>query len=176
MLADILVPGLEVVFVGTSVATASAAAGHYYSGPGNQFWNLLNESGLIGHRLGPTDDHSLPEYGIGLTDLVKQRSSSSDSNLSRRDFDVSGFVTKITSAAPRFVAFNGLKASRVVGQALRLGKPGLGPTKWILGTSAVFVLPSSSAAACDSSVWKPHQFKVDWWRDLASLISESRRF
>lgn len=175
MLPDILCPDLNVVFVGTSVATASAAQGHYYSGPGNQFWSLLSEAGLIAdRRLGPPDDHALPKYGIGLTDLVKHRASSSDSNLTRCDFDVRGLVARITHAAPRIVAFNGLTAAGVAGRVLRHGKPSLGMARWKIGTSAVFVLPSSSAAACDPSIWAPHQSKVEWWRDLACVMSEAR--
>jgi TDG/mug DNA glycosylase family protein len=175
VLPDILSPDLDVVFVGTSVATASAAQGHYYSGPGNQFWSLLSDAGLVAdRRLWPADDHALPTYGIGLTDLVKHRASSSDSNLTRGDFDVSGLVARITHAAPRIVAFNGLTAAGVTGRALRHGKPSLGLAPWKIGTSAVFVLPSSSAAACDPSIWAPHQSKVDWWRDLAGVISEAR--
>ena len=175
MLPDILSPNLDVVFVGTSVATASAAQGHYYSGPGNQFWRLLSEAGLVANRrLRPADDHALPTYGIGLTDLVKHRASSSDSNLARSDFDVSGLVARITQAAPRFVAFNGLTAAGVTGRALRRGKPPLGLAPWKIGTSAVFVLPSSSAAACDPAIWAPHQSKLDWWRDLARAIAEAR--
>lgn len=175
VLPDILGPDLNVVFVGTSVATTSVARGRYYSGPGNQFWSLLKASGLIGdRRLGPDDDQTLPNYGIGLTDLVKRRASSSDSNLTRSDFDVSGLVARIAHAAPRFVAFNGLTSGGVAGRALRHGKPSLGLAAWKIGTSAVFVLPSSSAAACDPSIWAPHQTKADWWRELACVISEGR--
>jgi TDG/mug DNA glycosylase family protein len=175
VLPDILSPNLDVVFVGTSVATASAAQGHYYSGPGNQFWQLLSDAGLVAdRRLRPADDHALPTYGVGLTDLVKHRASSSDSNLTRSDFDVSGLVARITQAAPRFVAFNGLTAAAVTGRALRRGKPPLGLAPWKIAASAVFVLPSSSAAACDPAIWAPHQSKLDWWRDLANAIAEAR--
>lgn len=51
MLPDYLEPNLSVVFVGTSVATASAARGHYYAGPGNKFWELLWEAGLTADRM-----------------------------------------------------------------------------------------------------------------------------
>jgi G:T/U-mismatch repair DNA glycosylase len=46
MLPDLLRPGLRDVFVGTSVSTRSAAAGHYYSHPTNKFWQLLAHTGL----------------------------------------------------------------------------------------------------------------------------------
>ncbi|HQZ85924.1 MAG TPA: mismatch-specific DNA-glycosylase [Actinomycetota bacterium] len=170
MLPDILTPDLMVVIVGTSAATVSANRGHYYAGPGNQFWTLLATSGLIGHRrLGPDDDQTLPGCGVGLTDLVKTRASSSDANLVRNDYDVSGLVAKITHVSPRIVAFNGLTAAGVAGRALRHGKPPLGLAPWTIGTSAVFVLPSSSAAACDPAIWAPHTTKAHWWLELGEL-------
>lgn len=51
MLPDYLRPRLDVVFVGTSVATTSLSRGHYYSGPGNKFWEFLWDAGLTGERL-----------------------------------------------------------------------------------------------------------------------------
>lgn len=61
VLPDLLRPGLDVVFCGTAVATASAQRGHYYAGPGNRFWQLLHESGLTTTLLTPEDDATLPE-------------------------------------------------------------------------------------------------------------------
>lgn len=53
VLSDLLRPGLDVVFVGTAVATASADRGHYYSGRGNRFWQLLHEANFTQTRLRP---------------------------------------------------------------------------------------------------------------------------
>lgn len=55
-LDDLLRPGLSVVFCGTVVDTASADRGHYYSGPGNKFWQLLHEAGFTPIRLWPEHD------------------------------------------------------------------------------------------------------------------------
>src|SRR5262249_548654 len=46
-LPDYLQPGLRLVFVGFNPSMRSAAIGHYYAGPGNLFWPLLYESGLL---------------------------------------------------------------------------------------------------------------------------------
>jgi TDG/mug DNA glycosylase family protein len=89
MLPDYLEDNLAVVFVGTSVATASARRGHYYGGPGNKFWELLWEAGLTGERiLSPEQDAWVLRYGIGLTDVVKSLAASSDSLLKSTDYDV----------------------------------------------------------------------------------------
>jgi hypothetical protein len=90
-LPDLLAPGLRAVIVGTAVADASAARGHYYAGPGNEFWQLLHDSGLTAERLTPDRDLDILGFSLGLTDLVKRRSASSDAVLTRLDFDVRSF-------------------------------------------------------------------------------------
>jgi TDG/mug DNA glycosylase family protein len=68
-LPDYLQPGLRLVFVGFNPSMRSAAVGQYYAGPGNVFWPLLYESGLLPTPLTYAED-AYPEFGIGLTDLV----------------------------------------------------------------------------------------------------------
>jgi G:T/U-mismatch repair DNA glycosylase len=67
ILPDYLTPGLRVVFCGTAVSTASAARGHYYAGPGNEFWPLLHEAGLTPVLLTPDEDARVLEFALGLT-------------------------------------------------------------------------------------------------------------
>lgn len=148
MLADLLIPGLRVVFVGTSVSKQSAAAGHYYSSPTNKFWQLLAATGLPdGRPVGAPLDATLPGMGIGLTDLVKRRAASADLMLGPSDYDVAGFLARIEAAAPQVVAFNGGEAARRVARALDQDQPTEGPADWRVGPSQVYRLPSSSAAA-----------------------------
>lgn len=97
VLPDILVPGLDVVFVGTVASTASASAGHYYSNPRNQFWLRLHQAGLTKKQLRPKDDTALPAFGIGLTDLNKTDASSSDAGVI---FDCSDLHRRLEEAAP----------------------------------------------------------------------------
>lgn len=176
MLPDFLRPGLDVVFTGTSVATASAARGHYYSGPGNKFWELVWDAGLTGDRiLTPEQDSTVLTYGIGLTDLVKGRAASSDSLLATADFDVAGFVTKIETFGPTFVAFNGVEASRRVARYVSAAVGGLGPCDWRVGSSRIFVLPSSSGASADRRNFAPKSSKAEWWRELGALVRASDR-
>ena len=115
---------------GTSVATASAARGHYYAGPGNKFWELLWEAGLTGDGvLAPEQDASALRYGIGLTDVVKSVAASSDSSLMSTDYEVADCRAKIEACAPRVVAFNGKEAARRVFRHLREREPTLGPSE-----------------------------------------------
>src|SRR5687768_5228435 len=65
VLPDIIKPGLQVVFVGTSKSTASARAGHYYANRRNMFWNLLQATGLTGGEwIRPQDDATVLEHGV----------------------------------------------------------------------------------------------------------------
>ncbi|CAD0101410.1 unnamed protein product [Aureobasidium mustum] len=55
-LTDILAPDLIAVFVGTNPGIRTAAQGHAYAHPSNQFWKLLHSSGCTDERLRPDQD------------------------------------------------------------------------------------------------------------------------
>ena len=140
-LPDYLRPGLKLVFVGFNPGEHSARIGHYYAGRGNQFWNFLYESGLTPVRLTPEEDYRLPEFGFGLTDLVK-RWSRSVSDLDRSDFHqgVPALKAKLMHVSPVAIAFNGKTAfERFQGQKSRLGAQ-----RARFGHSRIYVLPSTS--------------------------------
>ncbi|CAN5448307.1 mismatch-specific DNA-glycosylase [soil metagenome] len=146
MLPDLLRPGLDVVFCGTAVADRSADLGHYYAGPGNDFWQLLGESRIVPKRIPLSDDHTVVGLGIGLTDLVKCRSASDDGLLTSEDFDVVGFVEKIETNTPRWVAFHGKTAARAYRRVSGSASQSLGVQTWRVANSEVFVVPSSSGS------------------------------
>lgn len=169
VLPDILRPRLDVVFVGTAVATASADRGHYYAGRGNRFWQLLHDAGFTPSRMRPEDDASLPDLGIGITDLVKDVAQSHDRGL---DFSKSGSVAAhVIAANPRCVAFNGLTAARAAARWLHKARTeGLGEQQWLVGESPVFVLPSSSGANASMA----YDDKLRWWTELADRVQAGR--
>ncbi|HTG62214.1 MAG TPA: mismatch-specific DNA-glycosylase [Terriglobia bacterium] len=140
-LPDYLQPGLKVVFVGFNPGERSARIGHYYAGRGNQFWNLLYESGLVRQRLRPEDDHRILEFGLGLTDVVKRWSRSS-SSLRAIDYKkgIPRLLAKLRQVQPRAVAFNGKLAYEKVAAA----PVQLGLQREKLEGALVFVLPSTS--------------------------------
>lgn len=162
VLPDVLEYGLKVVFCGAAAGTASAHAGAYYAGPGNAFWSTLFRIGLTPRLLRPEEFSSLPEYGIGLTDVVKERSGADDA-MSPADFAVDDFVAKIERFRPRVLAFNGKRAARsFYGHQVPYGRQDAG-----VGETTVFVLPSTSAAA--RAYWDE-----DHWRALAVALGEMR--
>jgi TDG/mug DNA glycosylase family protein len=169
ILPDYLAPGLRVVFCGTAVSTTSAARGHYYAGPGNEFWPLLHESGLTPVGLTPREDARILDFGLGLTDLAKSVAASSDAGLGSH-YDVEALVEKIERFAPRWLAFHGKTAGRPASKALGHGAAvTLGEQPWSIGASSVFVLPSASAANRDPKRLEGRATRVDWFRELAAL-------
>jgi len=152
VLPDLLQSGLKVVFCGSAVGDRSAQRQAYYAGPGNRFWDILAETGLTPYRFTPEQYPSLLEYRIGLTDLVKSRSGQ-DVQLKDGDFDVAGFRAKIEKHAPKAVGFNGKKAAQLFLGSLSVE---YGLQKEKIGSTALFVLPSTSGAArgfWDSKYW-----------------------
>ncbi len=49
VLPGVLVPGLKLIFCGNAAGKVSAQRGAPFAGPGNYFWPVLNEVGLV-HR------------------------------------------------------------------------------------------------------------------------------
>lgn len=173
MLPDLLRPGLDVVFCGTAVADKSAEVGHYYAGPGNEFWQLLAESGIVPHRVRPADDHTVTELGIGLTDLVKHRSASDDGLLAVDDFDVDGVRQKIEAYAPRWVAFHGKTAARAFRRVSGSAEQRLGVQTWRIAASQVFVVPSASGSNRRPS-YDGLSSRLEWFQQLRDVVWTDR--
>ena len=162
MLDDVLGPRLKIVFCGTAVGTKSASIGAYYAGPGNKFWPTLYAIGLTPRQLAPREFAMLPEFGLGLTDIVKCRAGN-DAVLQQSDFDVAGFRERILLHAPQIVAFNGKKAASVF-MSKGTDEIGYGRQLTQIGKSSVFVLPSTSGAA--SGYWNEA-----FWHEIGRVVS-----
>lgn len=159
VLPDILRPGLGVVFCGTAAGTASARAGAYYAGPGNRFWEILFETGLTPRRLEPGEFPEVINYGIGLTDMVKT-ASGSDASLPARAFDPDRLRRRMLEFEPSALAFNGKRSAKSFFDAANVD---YGRQSERLGSSTVFVLPSTSGAA--RGFWEP-----GYWHELAAFV------
>ena len=167
-LPDYLRPGLKVVFVGFNPGERSARIGHYYAGRNNQFWNFLFESGLVPLSLRPEDDCRVFDFGLGLTDVVKRWSKSSN-DLRAADYRAGAprLLAKIQEASPRAVAFNGKVAyEKFSGRPARLGwQPGM------VAGGRVFVLPSTSGR--NGSLTRAA--KLRYFRQLARWVKRHCR-
>ena len=158
-LNDILAPGLRVVIAGTISARDRAAREHYYAGPGNQFWLLLHEAGLTPRRLDPTEDVSLLDHGVGLTDLVGTPDGSG--------FELARFDGAVRGAGPEALAFVSKTAATLYARAEGERAPrSYGPLSWTVAGVPAFVLPGPSGA----NNGMPLPLRIALWRDLADFL------
>ena len=171
VLPDLLAPGLRGVFVGTAAGDVSAAGGHYYAGPGNEFWQYLFDSGLTAEYLGADRDREILEYGLGLTDIAKRRSAGTDALLIRSDFEVPGFVRKIARYRPTWVAFHGKTAAREVAVTLGVARAiVLGQQEWTVADSQVYVLPSASGSNRDPARLQGKPSRLAWFKEFRRTL------
>ncbi len=163
ILEDILRSNLDLVVCGSAVGRHSAMARLYYAGPGNKFWRTLTAVGLTPRQLDPSEYQLLPDFGIGLTDLVKSQSGSDDV-ICVAETERDRLRAKILSYQPLFLCFNGKRAAR---EFLQVGRLEYGVQPGMIGATALFVAPSTSAAA--SALWD-----LSVWQDLATRIRRAK--
>ena len=161
---DFLRPGLKLVLVGINPGLRSGANGHHYAYPGNHFWPLLYQSGLLPEPLTFAQDARVLEFDIGLTNLC-DRTSREASELTREELaeGAASLRGKLRECRPGVACFNGMGIYEAfVG---RKGvKPGLQEEK--LGETLLFVVPSSSGRTAAY----PRQVKLDYFRQLKQLV------
>lgn len=162
ILEDVLVPGLRLVICGSAAGERSARLGAYYAGLQNRFWLTLHEVGLTPRVLRPDEFRTLPAYGIGLTDIVKHQAGN-DRELRPRAHDAAELCTRIEAVAPHVLAFNGKRAAQ---QYLARRRIDYGEQAETIGTTRLFVVPSTSAAA--RAFWD-----VGHWQALARLVCDT---
>jgi double-stranded uracil-DNA glycosylase len=155
ILPDVIVPNLKVVFCGSAAGTKSAQRRAYYAGPGNKFWKTLFAIRLTDRELKPQDYAEVLRFQIGLTDIAKTISGA-DSILRSHHFDQDRLRELLAAYRPRVLAFNGKKAAT----AFLNQTPAYGRQKQRVGTTSIYVLPSTSGAA--NGFWQP-----ELWQKLA---------
>jgi len=158
VLPDVLRPALAVVFVGESAGETSAREGQYYAGSGNSFWSELAAVGITERELKPHEFRRLPEYGIGLTDILKHLSDAKLKKMTRREWSdairaaAGNLGQRVGRVKPEAVCLVGLRPGREVGRHL-FGwdrKPARCAGAQLdsrLGEAQVWLCPSTSAAA-----------------------------
>ena len=129
----------------------SAATGHHFAGPSNRFWKLLYESRLVPERVTHEDDVRLPEWGLGMTNLVARPSPGID-DLKPREY-IDGWRVleeKIARYRPAIVAFVGVTMYRALWKVLGHvpGREGsaidVGLQRATVHGARIFVLPNPS--------------------------------
>ena len=82
---DVLAPGLRIVFVGINPGRVSSAAGAHFANPRNDFWRLIHAALLTSRLYEPSEQFSLLEEGIGVTNAA-YRTTPGSGDLRRADF------------------------------------------------------------------------------------------
>lgn len=163
MLGPIVGPGLRVLFVGINPSLRSAEVGHHFARPGNRFWPTLHAAGFTPRRLRPEDDHELPAFGIGVTNIVDRPTRAADelSVVELRE-GAAELERVVALHAPRLVAVVGLTAYRT---AFCRPRAAMGVQPETIGGRPIWVLPNPSGL---NAHYKP--------ADFARLYAEARAY
>ena len=149
-LKDRIRPGLCVLFVGINPGVRSALTGHHFAGYSNRFWKLLIDSRMVPEPITYKDDHRLPEWGLGITNLIA-RPSPGINELRPAEYVGGGKVLEkeIKRFRPEALALVGVTLYRAIlpllddkhadPRALVIGRQPL-----VIHGSRVFVLPNPS--------------------------------
>ena len=113
-----------------------------FARPGNRFWPALHLSGFTPRRLAPHEQHLLPGYGLGITNLVA-RATAQASELDAAELRSGGerLLALVTEHRPRILAIAGVTAYRT---AFGHPRADIGPQPAPLGGAHVWVLPNPS--------------------------------
>jgi TDG/mug DNA glycosylase family protein len=140
--ADVLAPGLRVLFCGINPGLWSAAVGHHFARPGNRFWKALHLSGLTPRQLAPDEEAELLALGLGITNLV-ERATAGAADLGPGELRAGGgrLAARAAAARPQMVAVLGVGAYRT---AFACPQASVGPLPDPIGGAAAWLLPNPS--------------------------------
>ena len=157
---DVLGAGLRCVFCGINPGRFSDAAAAHLANPRNDFWRLLHAAGFTPRLYEPTEQFQLLELGLGVTNAA-HRTTLGSSDLRRADF--AGSAERLEQLAlelrPEWIGFVGKEAYR----GAFGGRPSHGVQELALGSTRLFVLPSTSPA--NAAV--PWAERLRWFQELA---------
>jgi TDG/mug DNA glycosylase family protein len=145
-LPDRLCSGARILFVGINPGLRSAALGHHFAGASNRFWKLLFQSGLFDKPLTYEEDWRLPEWQLGLTNIIA-RPSVGIEDLKPVEYraGVISLERKIRRYRPQTVALLGVTIFRMVfPHMITVNRLEVGLTQARLAGSRVFLLPNPS--------------------------------
>jgi TDG/mug DNA glycosylase family protein len=134
-----------VLFVGINPGLRSAQTGHDFAGYSNRFWKLLHQSKLVSEPLTYDEDWRLPEWKLGLTNIIRRPSAGIDV-LKPRDY-AAGRKRLLATARryrPGVVALLGVTIYRMLFPEARARGVRLGLQPERLAGARVYVLPNPS--------------------------------
>ena len=146
-LRDCIQPGVSVLFVGINPGLRSAQTGHHFAGHSNRFWKLLHESKLVSEPMTYREDRRLPEWRLGLTNIIGRCTAGIDvlDPVEYRQ-GVASLKRKIRHYQPHIVALLGVTIFRILFSPKEQSKGplDLGVTTMQLAGARIFLLPNPS--------------------------------
>jgi len=142
-LRDRVKPGVQLLFVGINPGVRSEALGRHFAGHSNRSWKLLYAAGIVPEPITTLDDHRLPEWHLGITNLIPRATPGIDTL--HRDEYAAGLRTlrrKVRRWRPAVVAFVGVSLYRFIFQ--KKGAITLGEQADTFEGARVWTLPNPS--------------------------------
>ena len=139
---------MRVLLIGINPGVRSAETGHHFAGPSNRFWKLLYEAGVVPEPITHEGDVRLPEWGLGVTNLIARPSPGID-DLTPAEY-LEGWKIlekKIEHFRPEIVAFVGVTMYRMLWRVIGHAKaPDIKPgfQKATVHGARLYVLPNPS--------------------------------
>jgi len=147
-LTDRIEPDVRILLIGINPGVRSAETGHHFAGPTNRFWGLLYEAGLVPEPIAHEDDVRLPEWGLGITNLIARPSPGIDDLRPAEYLDGWKILEKkIERFRPDIVAFVGVTMYRALWRVIGHTEPPAitpGFQNATVHGARLFVLPNPS--------------------------------
>jgi TDG/mug DNA glycosylase family protein len=139
---DLIKPALRVLFCGINPGQLSGALGQHFARPGNRFWRVLHLAGFTERVLAPSEQWSLLDRGLGITNLVPVTSrAASDLSTDQLRHGALELESKVAEWQPAFVAMLGMQAYRT---AFRRPRAVIGEQAETLSGARLWLLPNPS--------------------------------
>lgn len=144
-LRDRIQPGMLVLFVGINPGLRSAQTGHHFAGYSNRFWKLLYQSRLVSDPLTYEEDRRLPEWRLGLTNIIRRPSAGID-GLKPREYAAGRMrlLATVRRYRPGVMALLGVTIYRMLFPEARARRVRLGLQHERFAGTRVYVLPNPS--------------------------------
>ena len=141
-IADVIGPGLTVLFCGINPGLYSGYTGHHSARPGNRFWPTLYAAGFTDRLLKPAEQMELLRTGYGITNLV-ERATATAAELTAAELLAGGqqLLAKVQQYQPQVLAVLGISAYRT---AFQRPKAQMGEQSEGMGQARLWVLPNPS--------------------------------
>ena len=136
---------MRALLVGINPGIRSAQIGHHFAGPSNRFWKLLYDSRLVPEPIGSEHDERLPEFGLGITNVVAPATPGIDA-LTPDEYveGVRILRRKVRRWRPPLIAFVGVTLYRSVFARPASLPVAVGAQTERFEEAEVFVLPNPS--------------------------------